>query len=825
MRLSFDLRYAFRSLRRDGTRTFLAGLCVAFGVMSLISMQLLSTTLLHGMLFDSRLYYGGDVQIAAPQSGQRLSQADMQQIEEWKRQGLVTAYTALANGDSALLRTQYSGRVSIVMTVWGIDPATYPLIGQLTLREPAGKTPADVLVQPTDALLTQDMADALNLHVGDRFMLGDGEVTSTWFTLAGIVRATPSQQGKMAFYSLEAARLIEGRDDVIRSVSAMLSGQPGAQDTLVNSPLRVYIASGGMDTSARGVFDLMLKGAGVLGLIVGGIGVSNTLQVILARRKLEIAMLKTVGFVRGDLLRLIGLETGLIGVIGGLAGGALGIVVTDKLLEVLSSSGVLLIVWTPDWSVVLGGLVAGAATAVVFGLQAILVSSATRPVQLLRDLPIRTSWRTWAVRLALYGLLVVIFGVLVGLLTGSVPEGIALVLGGSLLLVALRSLFWAVLWLVLRLPLPHMPLLRLARNNLRSHKLQASLALIALFAGTFAVSFAAIAIANGQERVLDVRGSDDGYNLMAVTAPADAESIAGQMVSQGALSVYTSYVIRDATLDEQPVSINGRTSGDIEADMIVSDGTRLVDWHDDALLALLPQARYSEQYAIGDTITLTAGRQQRALTVAGFYARKADSDMSINLSSANIVVVPRNLAQKLGGERLQAVVIGVFPVSVLNAATDALGRTNKEALVFNKADMNDVFVTAYRALFGFAAAIASLAFVAGAVLIANSAGLLMIERRREIGVFKAVGYTSSHVLRLLLGEYAILGLLGGLFGLIGVAVAIMLINNAEPNAGMTFEPLIAGATALLSILIAMGSASVVAWQPTRVRPLDVLRYE
>lgn len=824
MRLTFDLRYALRSLRRDGTRTFLAGLCVAFGVMSLISMQLLSTTLLHGSLFDSRLFYGGDVQITAAQDGQPLSEAEIQQIETWKQQGLVTAYTPVANGDSGLIRTEDSGRVSIVMTVWGIDPTTYPLIGQLALREPAGQTPADVLRQPTDALLTQDMADALNLRIGDRFMLGDGQMASTWLTLAGIVNATPSQQGRMLFYSLETAHQLQGRDDVVQSVSALIGDQPGAVDSMVNSPLRVFVASGGMNSSATSVFDLMLKGAGVLGLIVGGIGVSNTLQVILARRKLEIAMLKTVGFVRGDLLRLIGLEAGLIGVIGGLAGGALGIVVTGKLLEVLSSSGILLITWTPDWSVVLAGLVAGAATAVVFGLQAILASSATRPVELLRDLPLRTPPRTWAIRLALYGLLIVIFGVLVGFLTGSVLEGIALVIGGGLLLVALRTVFWVILWLMLRLPLPRMPLLRLARNNLRTRKLQSSLALIALFAGTFAVSFAAIAIANGQERILNVRGSDDGYNLAVVTTPAEAESVIGQMVSQGALSLYSNYVILSAMLDGQPIVVNGRTAGDIEADVTLSDGSVLADWQDNAGAALLPRDRYGEQYIIGDQVTLAVGDQKRTLTVVGFYTGRSDSELAPFLSG-DMVILPREVALELGGERVQVGILGEFPVSALDTAANTLGEAYREALVVSKADLNDVFVSAYHSLFGFAAAVAGLAFVAGAVLIANSAGLLMIERRREIGVFKAVGYTSSHVLRLLLGEYAILGLLGGLFGLIGVFIAITLINNAEPNAGMKFEPLVASATALLSVVIALGSAALVAWQPTRVRPLDVLRYE
>ena len=171
------------------------------------------------------------------------------------------------------------------------------------------------------------------------------------------------------------------------------------------------------------LFDLMLKGAGVLGLLVGGLSVANTLQVILARRKLEIAMLKTFGYQRGDLLTLIALETGLIGIVGGVAGALIGTVIAGKLFDVLGGVGTMLLSWSPDPLIVGGGIVAGLLTAVVFGLQAILASSATRPVELLRDLPTKTPTPVLLGRLALYGLLLLVFGLLVGVVLGDALMG------------------------------------------------------------------------------------------------------------------------------------------------------------------------------------------------------------------------------------------------------------------------------------------------------------------------------------------------------------------------------------------------------------------
>ena len=60
--------------------------------------------------------------------------------------------------------------------------------------------------------------------------------------------------------------------------------------------------------------------AGLLALLIGGVGIINTMQVLLSRRKTEIAMLKTVGYRRYDLYLLFGLEAGLLGLIGGAIG-------------------------------------------------------------------------------------------------------------------------------------------------------------------------------------------------------------------------------------------------------------------------------------------------------------------------------------------------------------------------------------------------------------------------------------------------------------------------------------------------------------------------
>jgi len=61
---------------------------------------------------------------------------------------------------------------------------------------------------------------------------------------------------------------------------------------------------------------LFLRIVGLLALFIGGIGIINTVQVLLRRRQVEIAMLKTTGYRQRDLYALFGLETALLGIDG-----------------------------------------------------------------------------------------------------------------------------------------------------------------------------------------------------------------------------------------------------------------------------------------------------------------------------------------------------------------------------------------------------------------------------------------------------------------------------------------------------------------------------
>jgi putative ABC transport system permease protein len=493
MNVGFALRYSSRNLLRGGQRTLLATACVAFGVLSLVALQLLSSMIGASIALDSRAVLGGDA--ALSRAHRNLTAGDLAGLERLRQQGAIAAYTLTTPARGALLRRAGGGRVHVLGRALGVDPATYPLVGELRLSGAARF--GNLIATPGAVVITRDVADSARLKPGDEIVLGGGpEGAPVLLRVAGIAELTPDRQGDSVFYSLATARHLAGHEDVAGAAQVLWGSAPPAVATLRSEGWSVTTSAEVVQGRAKvvNVFGLMLKGAGILGLLLGGIGVSNTMQVLMARRRLEIATLKTLGYERHHLVLLFGLETGMLGLIGGLIGALAGGGLAAWLRVLLARMGPIQLGPPVDLRVLAGGVAIGVATAVIFGLQAIGRASAVRPSTLLRDLPTPIIWKETA---GLYVALGALFSALAAAILRSVFYGVGVVAGGAVGLVLLVVLLGAGFFALVAVPIPLPYLVALARKNLRRHPLHTLVALVALFCGVFTIGFAGATIETG----------------------------------------------------------------------------------------------------------------------------------------------------------------------------------------------------------------------------------------------------------------------------------------------------------------------------------------
>jgi ABC-type antimicrobial peptide transport system permease subunit len=121
--------------------------------------------------------------------------------------------------------------------------------------------------------------------------------------------------------------------------------------------------------------------------------------------------------------------------------------------------------------------------------------------------------------------------------------------------------------------------------------------------------------------------------------------------------------------------------------------------------------------------------------------------------------------------------------------------------------------------------IAALSLFAGAVIIANTVALAMLERRREIGVLKAVGAKRRTILQFLFVEDAIVGFIGAgvgvLLAMAATAAADQLLLKISPSFSLvTIVPLI-----VLGMALSVGAGALTALPASTEKPMNVLRYE
>ena len=124
--------------------------------------------------------------------------------------------------------------------------------------------------------------------------------------------------------------------------------------------------------------------------------------------------------------------------------------------------------------------------------------------------------------------------------------------------------------------------------------------------------------------------------------------------------------------------------------------------------------------------------------------------------------------------------------------------------------------------------ISLMAIAAGGLTVLNTMMMAVFERTREIGVLRALGWRRRAVLRMILSESVLLGLLGGVVGIVLSFVLIQLMQMSA-SMGSWVDPVwswdIFAQAILLSLLLGVAGGLHPAYRATRLQPVEALRYE
>jgi putative ABC transport system permease protein len=124
--------------------------------------------------------------------------------------------------------------------------------------------------------------------------------------------------------------------------------------------------------------------------------------------------------------------------------------------------------------------------------------------------------------------------------------------------------------------------------------------------------------------------------------------------------------------------------------------------------------------------------------------------------------------------------------------------------------------------------VAAISLVVGGLSVINTMAMSVAERTREIGIKRAIGGSRGRIIREVVAEAGVIGMIGGLIGLGLGAIVVVLANEAGRASGTVLFDLTAMTAAFavgFSTILGMLAGVVPAWSAARLDPVSALRYE
>jgi putative ABC transport system permease protein len=124
--------------------------------------------------------------------------------------------------------------------------------------------------------------------------------------------------------------------------------------------------------------------------------------------------------------------------------------------------------------------------------------------------------------------------------------------------------------------------------------------------------------------------------------------------------------------------------------------------------------------------------------------------------------------------------------------------------------------------------VALISLVVGGLSVINTMAMSVTERTREIGIKRAIGGSRRRIIRDLVTEAGLIGLIGGVLGLALGAIVVLVANEAGAASGTILFDLTVGTAAFavaFSTVLGMVAGIVPAWSAARLDPVQAIRYQ
>lgn len=757
--------------------------------------------------------------------------------------------TALEFSSMVIFDDAGRSRLSQIRAVEG----PFPFYGQIeTIPQEAART----YQQTGSALLEQSAMQQYNIAVGDTIQVGNQRIP-----VSGALISVP---GEAAAFSLIGPRvylpqsviqnsglLDRGSRVTYKSYFQITDTEEVAAITEAFRPIaREHRIRTETVASRQEDFDEIVSNLsrflgliGFIALLLGGLGVAGAIYVYIKRKSSTVAVLRCIGVSKDQILAAFTIQVAGIGFTGALAGTLTGVLLQFYLPSLFTELLPFEIVQQLSASSILLGMLTGILISITFSLLPLAALSTISPMLTLRNIEFSpvSAIRTNVKAVTLIISLTILIG-MITLLTGSAAASIAFTAGLFMAVFLLWLMSIGLIALVRRLKLNTLPypvrqgMANLFRPNNQTTLLVTTLGMGMLLIGTLYLSQDMLV-----KRVSLETG--DGFpDLVFYDIQSDQNERVNELVSDSGNRIIQNVPIVSMRLNSR----NGMTTGEMREDSTLD----ISRW------ALSREYRVTYRDSLTSSETILEGEWipegdgiQSLIPISVDTNIREDLALAVgdtlgfNVQGVPVTTVVSSI-REVDFQRPEPNFFVLFPAGVLEAAPQFYATTihtdserdlqnlqQRVALEFPNISAIDISV-ALESIQEFLDKIslaiqfmALFSILTGFIVLGSSIAISRKQRTRESVVLRTLGANKAQISTIQTVEYALLGLLSSLAGLLLSGIASWLL--ARFFFDMAFVPDFLYLSAITALVIL--ATILIGWSGSRhifkASPIEILRTE
>jgi ABC-type antimicrobial peptide transport system permease subunit len=232
-------------------------------------------------------------------------------------------------------------------------------------------------------ILGRRMAESLNKEVGDTI-----ELTGSRFRVVGIYETQVGWEEFGGVTTLRDAQILVGKPHNVSWYAVKMEDPQQAADVVerINTEFpEAQAALSGDFVNQMPDFqttDAMMGGISFLAIVIGGVGVMNTMLMAVFERTREIGVLRALGWGRRSILWMILSEAFLLGILGGIAGIMIAAALTYGIMAAPGVGGMIEPLW--QWQIFARSIAVALILGLLGGLYPAYRATRLQPVEALR---------------------------------------------------------------------------------------------------------------------------------------------------------------------------------------------------------------------------------------------------------------------------------------------------------------------------------------------------------------------------------------------------------------------------------------------------------